>query len=491
MQLSPEAPVLVAWSAVEQREDDPLAALDAAGLMVRAAREALPGAALAQVDWVGATEGLTRYPDPARLVADAIGAPRAHTVLARLGVMQQTLISEALTAVSSGRARLALVTGGEAKHRARRVKATGIDAPVTEQSPDVVPDEVHAPAQELILDCEIRAGLAMAVGFYAVMESAYRARLGETHEANRRRLGELYARFTEVAAGNPHADRRDVLSASDISEGSPMLAFPYTTRMVSSWTVDQAAALFFCTAETARELGVDPSRWIVPLVAVESNHMPSLTSRSDLTRTAAMRVMGEAAAKATGLSMADVDHLDLYSCFPIAVAMAAEGLGVPDGRDLTLTGGMPFAGGPFNNYVFQATCRAAELLVAGAGPAQALVSCVSGLYTKQGFTVWSSAPGDRPFAVVDVTDEVRAAEPELPVTSAEEGTGTIAGCTVLYDGGEPQRAVAVIDLADGSRTTCGSSDLSVIDAMLSAECVGRPVVIRGGTFVLDDTRREL
>ena len=486
--LDPDTPLLVAWAAVEQREDDPRHALDAAGLMVRAARTALPDpSVLAQVDWVGATEGLTRYPDPGRLVADALGARGAHTVLARLGVMQQTVISQALSAVASGAARLALVTGGEAKHRARRAKVLGLEVPGTEQDADAVPDEVHAPVQELILDCEITAGLAMAVGFYAVMESAYRAARGETLEANRRRLGELYAGFTRVAAANPHADRREELTAADISEAgdaNPMQAFPYTRRMVSSWTVDQAAALFVCTVRTARELGLDPARWVVPLVAVESNHMPSLTSRPDLTRAAAMATMAEAATAATGVAMSEVEHLDLYSCFPIAVTMAAEGLGVPAGRDLTLTGGMPFAGGPFNNYVFQATCRAADRLVAGGEPAHALVSCVSGLYTKQGFTLWSTAAPTRPFSLVDVTDEVRALEPELPVAAVAVGAGTIAGCTVLYEGGVPTRAVAVIDLQDGTRTTSGSSDADVIEALLAEEGVGRPVVVGEGGFRL-------
>jgi acetyl-CoA C-acetyltransferase len=482
--LDPQTPVLVAWAAVEQHEDDPLEALDAAGLMIRAARTAVPDkAVLEQVDWIGVTEGLTRYPDPGRLVADAIGADGAHTVLARLGVMQQTVISEALTAVTSGTARLALVTGAEAKHRARRAKVTGVEAPVTPQDPDVVPDEVHEPAEELILECEVRAGLAMAVGFYAVMESTHRARSGESLEDNRRRLGELYARFTQVAAENPHADRRQVLTASEISD-APMLSFPYTTRMVSSWTVDQSAALFLCTAATAAELGIDRSRWVVPLAAVESNHMPSLTSRSDLTRAAAMRLMGEAAASATGLTMSDVDHLDLYSCFPIAVTMAAEGLGVSPDRDLTLTGGMPFAGGPFNNYVFQATCRAADLLVASPEPAHALVTCVSGLYTKQGLTLWSSAAPAQPFTLLDVTEQVRAAEPEITVVSVETGSGTIAGCTVLYDKGEPSRAVAVLDLDDGNRTTVGSSDPTVIQAMLTEECVGRAATVAEGQLVL-------
>ena len=481
MQLDPQTPVLVAWAAVEQELDDPLEALDAAGLMVRAAREAAADDVLRQVDWVGAIEGLTVYPDPGRLVADALGATSAHTLLARLGVQQQTLISMALSAVVDGTARLALVTGGEAKHRARRAKVLGVEAPYTVQDASVVPDEVHEPAQEQVLDCEIRAGLAMAVGFYAVMESAYRAGRGESLADNRRRLGELYARFTEVAAANPHADRREVLTAEEIT-ASPMLSFPYTKRMTSSWTVDQAAALLFCTAGTAQELGIDPSRWVVPLVAVESNHMPALTARPDLTRAAAMRTMAQAATEATGLSLTEVDHVDLYSCFPIAVTMAAEGLGLPLDRDLTVTGGMAFAGGPFNNYVFQATCRAADLLLASGGTA--LVSCVSGLYTKQGFTLWSTAAPARPFAVLDVTEQVRAAEPERTVVFVETGKGTIVGCTVLYDSGAPHRAVAVVDLDDGTRTTSGSSDAAVLEQFLTVECVGRGVVIEGGDFRL-------
>lgn len=481
MQLEPQTPVLVAWAAEEQKLDDPLAALDAAGLMVRAAREAASDEVLQQVDWVGAIEGLTRYPDPGRLVADALGAEGAHTVLARLGVQQQSLISMALTAVVEGRARLALVTGGEAKHRARRAKVAGIDAPITPQDASVVPDEVHEPAQEQVLDCEIRAGLAMAVGFYAVMESAYRSAAGESLADNRQRLGELYARFTDVAATNPHADRRTSLTAQEISD-SPMLSYPYTKLMTSSWTVDQAAALLFCTAGTAQELGIDPSQWVVPLVAVESNHMPALTARPDLTRAAAMRTMAAAATEATGISLPDVEHVDLYSCFPIAVTMAADGLGLPLDRDLTVTGGMAFAGGPFNNYVFQATCRAADLLLASGGTA--LVSCVSGLYTKQGFTLWSTAAPHKPFAVLDVTERVRAAEPERTVVSVEQGSGTIVGCTVLYDGGLPQRAVAVVDLDDGTRTCCGSSDPVVLEQFQTVECVGRGVTIEAGELAL-------
>lgn len=495
-EISPDSPVLIAWAAVEQREDDHSAAKDAVGLILQAARTALPGddgaKILEQVDWIAVPEGTTKYADPGRLVADALGATGARTIFAKFGVMQQTLISQALAAVASGESLIAVVCGAEAKYRDLRARLVGEEPALTPQDSAVTPDEVQQPRQDLVLECEIKAGLRDAAPFYAIMESARRAHLGEGLDENRKRLGELYSRFTEVAARNPHANRRDVLQPGDISEVSeknPMLAFPYTKRMASAWTVDQAAFLVMCTARTAQELGVSPDRWIVPLVAVESNYMPALSARKDLTQAAAMAVMGRAASAATGVEMSEVDFLDIYSCFPIAVQMQAEGLGVGLGgdRDLTITGGMPFAGGPLNNYVFQTTCRAADLLLESTTAATALVSCVSGLYTKQGFTLWSTLTSATPFEVLDVTDDVAAAESQLEVVTTEIGAGVIAGYTVVYDQGQPSHAIAVVDLDDTTRTTVGCRDAADIDALLTVEGVGRYVTIDGGQFRLAES----
>ncbi|MFB2351399.1 hypothetical protein, partial [Priestia megaterium] len=53
-----------------------------------------------------------------------------------------------------------------------------------------------------------------------------------------------------------------------------------------------------------------------------------------------------------GVSLAEIGHFDLYSCFPVAVEIGAEelGLALDDHRGLTVTGGLPYAGGPGNNY---------------------------------------------------------------------------------------------------------------------------------------------
>jgi len=483
-------PVLFAWSAVEQREADPLSALDPVGLIGKAAKQALPDAVgeaiLRQVDWIGVPESATPYRDSGRLVANELGANGAQTHFFRIGVMQQTLISKALEAVHSGKARIALICGSEARYRDLRASLAGIKLELRAEREDALPDTMYAPEHDLVLPCERNAGLRDAAGFYAIMESSHRARSGRTIAENRKELGELYARFTRVAQANPHANRREVLTGEDISETgeqNQMIAFPYTKRMVSSWTVDQASALFVATEATLRELGWPLGRVIYPVLGVESNAMPALAERADMTRPAAMTQMAKAASAALGRALSDVEFLELYSCFPIAVKMAAEGLGVDPARDVTVTGAMPFAGGPLNNYVLQATCRAADLLAASGDPeALALVSCVSGLYTKQGFTIWSKSRPSIAYQTIDVTADVVASEPLREVDNHANGEGEIAGYTVLHDKTGMARAIAVVDLDTGARTAAASLDPQVMQDLEISEGVGKRVRVTGASF---------
>jgi acetyl-CoA C-acetyltransferase len=488
--LDPATPVLVGWAAVEQREKDHQNTLDAAGLMIKATKSVLPedlaATVFPAVDWIGTTDGLTHYPDPARLVADEIGAENAHTVVAKVGVMQQTLVSQACSRVQHGESVFALIAAGEARYRDVRASAVGASAELTPQAPDVTPDEVLIPASEYVLRCEQAAGLSGAPGFYALIESEWRARHSQSLGDHRVGLGELYSRFTEIAADNPHATRRQKLSAaylSDPSAENPMLAYPYTKLMVTTWTVDQASALLFCTVATAEKFGIPRERWLFPLVAAESNHIVPVAARRELMQSAAMTAMARASREATGVDTSAIELVDVYSCFPVAARVAAEGLGIGAGRDLTVTGGMAFAGGPYNNYVFQAMARAADLLESGAGRT-ALVSCVSGLYTKQGFTVLSVDPPTRPFAVVDVTEELDRAEPPLPTEDEPSGTGQVIAYTVMFDNDGPERAIAVIDLPNGHRTVALSQDSALIDELMTHEAIGREVTVAEGTFSL-------
>lgn len=486
--MDPRTPVLVGIGVVQQKEKDPARAEEAVALMARAARlageDAGVPALLARIDRIGVPQGLWSYADAGRMVARAIGAPGARTVFAEIGVLQQTLMSTACSRIAAGETEIEMVLGGEARFRQLQAQIAGVDAPETPCSD--IPDETLKPAAELVQHVEVNGGLGyMPVGYYAIIESAFRHAMGWGVEEHRDRLASLYERFSEIAAANPEAWKAERVPAALIRDASPknrMLAFPYTKLHNTSWNVDQAAALLFCSAGLAAQLGIPRERWVFPRAGTESNHMLALTERPALHRCPGAQIAGRRALELAGIAPGELDLLDMYSCFPIAVESFAAEIGIALDRDLTVTGGMPFAGGPLNNYVLQATARMARLLRAR-GEGSGLVTSVSGYLTKQGFGVWSMAPGQG-FGFADVTDEVAAATPARTVSALVDGPVTIRGCTVMYHEDRAICAVAVVDQADGSRSVANSLDPAVMARVQTEECCGLAAVVSGGQLVL-------
>lgn len=480
-----QTPVLVGWSSASQR----LPAgegCDALGLMQQALRGAAlasgadPAALLAGIQWIGVPRGLWGYSDPGRALATAVGAVDAHTVMAEIGVLQQSLINRACAGIADGQFDIAVVAGGEAKYREQQARRAQLELSDADATPGAEPDEVWRPADELWSDVEQQAGLGMAVGYYAIMENALRSQEGLSLPAHRNQLAELYAGFAAQAADNPDAWEREPLTAQQIRDPGPgnrMLAFPYTRHHNSQWNVDQAAALIFCSAAAAERLGIPRRHWLFPLAGTESNHMVNTAQRPDLASSPGARIAGARALELAGLTAEQINLVDLYSCFPVAVRVYARELGLGTQRPLTVTGGMARAGGPLNNYVLQATVRAADLLSAGHGRS-ALISSVSGMLTKQAFGIYATEPRRTGFGFEDVTERVAAEWPARPLRAPEVGEAAIiVGYTVLYEGDRPVRLVAVCDLSDAERTVVWSDQPALMAAAQAEEWVGRQVVI--------------
>ena len=481
MSAADRTPVLVGVGTATRREDDFTHALEPMDLMLDAVHAAGAdsgsAATLAGAKYIAVPRGRWSYANPAGEIARSIGAQGPVTVLASVGVLQQTLIGEACASIERGEADTTLVAGADAGYRILRAQIAGVKP--SERIHEDAPTITLQPQDELRHPVEKRAGFRMPVGLYAIMESAYRAEQGWTVAAHRERLAQIGEGFSRIAAANPHAWSRRALDAGTIrdeSERNPMQAFPYTRYHCSTWNVDQAACLLFCSVARAQALGIDRSRWVFPVASTESNHMVPVSARVRPQDCVGARIAGEAALDALGVSANDIDLIDLYSCFPIAVTSYAAALGLPLSRDLTVTGGMPFAGGPYNNYVLQATARAAELLRAGRGRT-ALVSSVSGVLTKQGFGLWSMQPGPRGLVNVDVTDAVASAERPLEVLEHYSGAAKIVGYTVLHGRGKAPHGAALVDTPQGPRAMVTTDDPILIAQMEEAEFVGRTVVI--------------
>ncbi|MGE0861428.1 MAG: acetyl-CoA acetyltransferase, partial [Gammaproteobacteria bacterium] len=333
-------PVLVGIGTATQREEDWRRAREPLDLMLDAVRAAAADsgapALLTEVDYLAVPHGRWHYRNPGGALAREVGARHAQSVFATVGVLQQSLIGEACARIAAGKARATLVVGGDCGYRLLRASIAGDE--VQERQQDDLPDVHLAPKDALFHPVEQALGLTMPIGLYALIESAWRQRHGWSLAEHRARLGALYARFSDIAADNPHAWRRERRAATDIvapGPRNPMQAFPYTRALCSTFNVDQAGALLFCSAARADELGIGHERRVYPLASTESNHQVSVSARADLTACPGARLAGQRALDTAGLLIDEIDLVELYSCFPAAVEIYAAELGIDLARDVT------------------------------------------------------------------------------------------------------------------------------------------------------------
>jgi acetyl-CoA C-acetyltransferase len=297
-----------------------------------------------------------------------------------------------------------------------------------------------------------------------------------------------------VAVHNPDAAFGAPRSAAEIATPGPRnrpLAHPYNVWHSSQWTVDQSSALVICSAARAAETGVPPDRWLFPHVALHSSKAVTLTARRQLATWPAMAVLGRAAEHHVGRPLRELGLAEVYSCFPAAVRVQQHELGLDPAGTPTLTGGMTFAGGPFNHFVLQSLLAMGRRL--RAEPAElGLVTTVSGMLSKPGLALWSAtppAPGRAPM-IADLADQAMAATEVVPVAETPPATptpATIASFTVTYggaDGLEPVRTAIVADLPDGVRTAATCEDAQTARLAVAEGLTGRAVEVKDTTFSL-------
>ncbi len=475
---------------------------DAVELMAQAAEEALADALsagaspnlAAQIDTVIVPRGSWGFRNPGRTVAERLGASDARTISVELGVLQTVAFSEALQRLARGHSSWVLVLGGEARFRGLAAKIVG-EAADEAANVDVAgtePDETIAPQTIPVHRVEIDHRLVDAVDQYAMVDNARRVRQGLSIEAHRDDIDALAHQMHSIASHNPRAwfgqERPPGFFRTPSTSNRP-LALPYNKWHSTQWNVDQASAFLLGTKETARAAGIDPATLVPILGVANSEAVVPLSERRDLAATPGTRATVDAVLNAAGRSLDEVAHLDLYSCFPAAVRLQQEALGLDHSIEPTVTGGMAFAGGPFNNAALQAAAAVCARLrddPEGVG----VVTAFSGMVTKQGAIALggaattasrtvSESSGTRVF---DVTDDVLSRSPRTTVVGDHTGGGVIATYTVRYRDGQPDNAVVLADLPDGSRALAVSTDPGAAVALSDGEWIGRPVALEQGGF---------
>ena len=494
--LAPNTPIIIGVGFDQQKIDDPTECSEPYELMVNALRAAATDAGsdalLAQIESIAVTQGLWKYRNPGKLIADELGCPDAKSIVTDLGVLQLTPISDICQAIAAGEQDLGVVTGGEAKYRELRAKITETPVTETEQGEDTpLPDLRLTSSDPFCSDLETSRGFASATDFFAVIESALRHHQGLGVDEHRDEVARLYSSFSEIAADNPHAWKREPVSAATIrdpAQKNAMQSFPYTKLHCSQWNVNQAVAILVCSAAKAEQLGLSDAGWIYPLATVESKHVVVLAQQRRLHSHPGTVMAGERAVELAGVSHSDIAAAELYSCFPAAVRSFAQDLKLEGQCDFTVTGAMPFAGGPFNHAALEGVARMVEVLRDGESTAAAdrrvgLVSNLSGIFGKQGCALFSNLPGEAGYGYEDITDAVAERDLPVPLNAEYAGPATIVGYTVAHYRGEISHGMAICDTADGERTVVMTREKELLESMMREEFCGRTVeVMSDGDF---------
>ena len=289
-------------------------------------------------------------------------------------------------------------------------------------------------------------------------------------------LGKYYERFSQIASQNPHAWNKKIFSSDEIripAKKNQRIAYPYNKLHNSSWNVNQASALILTNEELADRLNVPQIKRVYPLIASETNHMIGVIQRPDLTAPIGLKLAADYLLATAETNQIHPSMYELYSCFPIAVQLFAEALNVDDATDKTITGGMPFAGGPLNNYMLHSTIQMA-MKIRKKTDEIGLVTCVSGMMTKQALAIWGKDPL-MDFESKDVTKDAAKLEIPVPMSKQSNGEAKAIGCTALYENHTSIKAVFYAEDSQGHRLVLTSTNKEIIKEVERKECLGKKI----------------
>lgn len=490
-------PVLIGGGQFTYR-GDPLAAPSPLGLLAPAVERAAADAGLTPeqlatvdavavvaftVDSPGNRMTIPRLRNPPASLARKLGAkPRTSIYTETGGNSPQHLMNLLCERIAHGEVDFALAAGAEFLGSLQKKLRAGvpIDDHADQEDDGATPERVGDPRPG-VMPYEAAHGLQFPVNTYPLFENALRARDGRSLEAHQRRMGELFAPFTKVAAANPYAwfpTERSAEELITVTERNRMVSWPYPKYLNSIIEVDQSAAVILCSVKKARELGVPEARWVFLHGCADAADLWHPLDRQNYHSSPAMRLAGRRAFEMAGVGVERMSAIDLYSCFPVAVEIGAEamGLALDDPRGLTVTGGLPYFGGPGNNYVMHSIVEMTARLRRAPG-SYGLVTGNGWYLTKQSVGVYASAPTEGPWRREDPKGLQREIDalPHPEVTETPEGEAAIETYTVVHDRGGYRMGIVVGRDVAGRRFVAHTpEDEATLRGLEVVESVGRP-----------------
>jgi acetyl-CoA C-acetyltransferase len=421
-----------------------------------------------------------RMENAAWSVARRLGAKPQELIYApQGGDTPQTLLTRACDRIAKGESQAAMIVGAEALRTQLGARREGLQLDWHEDAPEP-PNELGGPSV-LYNQQEIDHGMRSAIAMYALFEQSLRAAKSQTPTQRRDALGRMFEPFAAVAAANPYATRRqgyDAATITNVTGDNPLIGFPYTKLMTANVYVDQASAILVCSVQKADEFRVPDSQRVYLHGSGEAHDQWYVTERESFHRSPAIKRVMIDTFSSTGLGISDISYFDVYSCFGSAIQVACDELGIEstDPRGLTVTGGLPFFGGPGNNYVTHAIAEIVSRLRKAPGK-YGLITANGGLLTKHAAGLYSTTLPQQPWSRPDPARGQRDIDtiPLVPLLDSAEGEATIETYTVVHGRKGAEAGIIVGRLKQDNRRFVANTpnDEAVFNDLEDTDSMGR------------------
>jgi len=497
----PERPVLIGAGQFTQSKKA-LPASDPVGLMAVSSQSAMADAGvhagiidticvINMFSWV--------YDDPCRSLAELLGAAPKQNIYGPIGGnTPQMMVNRFARDIAAGKCSAVLIAGAEAVYSLARAAKfnTVLDWPQNEFMKALGDGPVNF---DVLLrygyDLEMCSGeilpslnrvesaydIFLPQYMYPVLETSLRAAARRSPRQHREHMNGICRYLSGIAAKNPYAWTRDGLNGdvTITSQNNRYIGYPYTKLMTANINVDQAAAIIMTSESAAIRLGIPRSKWVYPLGGADLSNVWYVSQRRCLHDSPAITEGARLALEQANLTIDDIDIFDLYSCFPAQFEIARQALGIAEnnGRDLSLTGGLPYFGGPGNNYSLHAIAEVVKRL-RHSPQFKAMVTANGWYNTKHSVGIYGCSVPSSPWEERDdsaVQARIDSLALPQPVERAE-GYLKIQGYVIRHlPDGKPEGATVIGTLQDGRRA------LAEIDASSSELEILREKALEGRT----------
>lgn len=432
--------------------------------------------------------------NPGKQVAQRLGVTGADFFQGTIGGnTPQYLVNHFANKLAQGEHTAVLISGAELLATMFSALRTGGDISAWPGEADTEPSTIGQERDGLNATEKLYS-LYEPINTYPLFENSLRHHLGISMEEHQATIASVCSNMSQVAANNPHAWKPKALTAdevSTVSEKNRYIGYPYTKAMNPVLAVDMAASVIMTTVGKARELNIDASQWIYLRGGVDVNDCWYISERPSLHESPAIRMAWQSLSAAAGIDIDEVTDFDIYSCFPSAVQVACNAIGLSplDSRGVTVTGGLPYLGGPGNNYSLHGIAEMVSRL-RSRGKGHGLVTA-NGLYlTKHSLGLYSTEPVDGAWEALDCSVLQQQIDDLPTVMLARDpiGAATVETFTVGFDRNGPKLGIVIARNSQGERILALTRpDADTLNQLLSQDPIGArgQVIIEEGLQIFE------